>query len=190
MAENENVEAQEPLNSTSPEPESSPSEMLKPWLKTLGKEFYRNETLGKFDSLKDAMNSLLQRPERKDVPETYSIREGTEEIFRSAGLTKSEAESIDGFYSKLIPEKKPDLKEYFKDSYDETMKFYKSGIEGISKDLSDDISKSGLDLDPTFVRIMARVGKEVGTGSFIPEKNEPETMKDPFFEMVKKAHNI
>lgn len=163
----ENAEGQEALNGDSQHTGTSSSEMLKPFLKTLGKKYYQNETLAKYDTLSDAIDSLLSRPERKEIPESYGLREGTDEMFRKAGLTKAEAEAIESYYGKLIPKAKPDLKEHFGDKYDETIKLYEKGVKGISSDLAEEISKNGLDKDPTFVNILARVGKEVGSKTFV-----------------------
>lgn len=178
-------------NPASPTGDDASSEMLKPWMKTLGKSFYQNEVLGKYDSLSDAVNALLSRPEKKDVPESYSLREGTDDVFKKAGLTKSEAEEIDRFYGKLIPPKKKDLKEAFGDRYDEVMKLYGDGVKGISEDLDGDIKKAGLDKDPTFVEIMSRVGKETSGNPFVPPKNGGDKSKMSAAERaVRKAYGI
>lgn len=151
----------------------SSSEMLKPWLKILGKEYYQNEYLGKFDTLKDAVNNLLERPERKDVPESYGLTEGTDDLFKNAGLTKAEAESIDGFYDKKYGEKYgfADLKKVFGDSYDKTMEDYTSGKE-LLKDLEGDIAKYELDKNPVFVKAVAMIGRETKGTPFAPPKND------------------
>lgn len=173
MAVNENAETQEQLNQPSSANANSSSEMAKPWLKTLGKDFYQNETLAKYDSLQEAVTDLLKRPTQKDVPETYSLRDGTDEMFRKAGLTKDEAEGIDGYYSKLIP-KEYDLEETFGDRYHEMMDLSQKGVKGISDDLADEVEKSGLMKNPTFIKIMARVGKETGGKPFTEPEGKPE----------------
>ena len=60
--------------------------MLKPWLKNLGKEFYQNQELAKYDTLPDAVRDLLKRPTAKEVPESFGLTEGSDEIYRKAGL--------------------------------------------------------------------------------------------------------
>nr|DAE35810.1 MAG TPA: hypothetical protein [Bacteriophage sp.] len=191
MAENiENAGNDQSLNNASHDGQNPSSEMLKPWMKTLGKAFYQNEVLGKYDSLSDAVNALLERPEKKSVPESYSIREGADEVFRKAGLTKAEAEAIDKYYSKYIPAKKPDLKEVLGDKYDEVEKLYRDGVKGISEDLENDIVKAGLDKDPTFVKIMARVGKETGGRPFYPPKHTEEKKMSAAERAVRAAYGI
>ena len=141
--------------------------MLKPWLKNLGKEFYNNKELAEYDSLPDAVRELLKRPKAKDVPESFGLTEGSDEIFRKAGLTKEEAESIDGFYKGLMPKPKKSLNEYFGDRYQDVMKDYDDGIKAFVKD-TEALKASGLESDPEFVEIMARVGKETAGDSFSP----------------------
>lgn len=186
----ENAEGQEALNNDSQQNGTSSSEMLKPFLKTLGKKYYQNETLAKYDTLSDAIDSLLSRPEKKEMPESYGLREGTDEMFRKAGLTKAEAEAIEAYYGKLIPKAKPDLKEHFGDKYDETIKLYEKGVKGISSDLAEEITKSGLDKDPTFVNILARVGKEVGSTPFIPPNNNEKNEMSSAERMVRRTYGI
>lgn len=187
----EKADMQEELNNTSPSPAESSSEMLKPWMKTLGKSFYKNEVLGKYDSLSDAVTDLLKRPEKKEVPDSYELRDGTDELFKKAGLTKGEAKEIDSFYSKLMPKKKTELKDAFGERYDEVMKLYADGVKGISEDLEGDIKKAGLDKDPTFVNIMARVGKETGSKPFVPPKNGGDDSNMSAAERaIRKAYGI
>ena len=144
--------------------------MLKPWLKNLGKEFYQNQELAKYDTLPDAVRDLLKRPTAKEVPESFGLTEGSDEIFRKAGLTKEEATSIDSFYKEMIPKPKTPLTEYFGDKYQDTMKSYADGIKAFGGD-ADALKKSGLEEDPHFVEIMARVGKETAGNVFSPPNN-------------------
>ena len=182
----ENAEGQEALNNDSQQNGTSSSEMLKPFLKTLGKKYYQNETLAKYDTLSDAIDSLLSRPEKKEMPESYGLREGTDDMFRKAGLTKAEAEEIEAYYGKLIPKAKPNLKEHFGDKYDETIALYEKGVKGISSDLAEDIAKSGLDKDPTFVNILARVGKEVGSKPFVAPTQSDSAQESAAMRFLKK----
>lgn len=190
MADKENAENKDVLNEDSRNIEDSPSEMLQPWMKTLGKKYYSNETLGKYEKLTDAVDALLERPEKKHIPSEYGIREGFDELYRSSGLTKEEAEKIDSEYSKLIPKKKPDLKDVFKEEYDDTMKLYADGVKSISDDLAKDIKDAGLDKDPVFVKILARVGKETGGEPFVEEKKTSPMKERPSIAAVKRAYSI
>ena len=191
MADNiKNAEPDQNLNGDSHNGQDSSSEMLKPWMKTLGKAFYQNEVLGKYDSLSDAVNALLERPEKKNVPDAYSIRDGADDVFKKAGLTKAEAEAIDKYYSQYIPSKKPDLKEVLGDKYEEINKLYTDGVKGISEDLEDDIKKAGLDKDPTFVKIMARVGKETGNKTFVPPKTNGGSEDTAAMRYAKQLRNV
>lgn len=145
-------------------PESS-SEPLKPWMKTLGKEFYSNSELASFDSLQDAVKSLLGRPPR-NVPESYGKGEA-DELFRKANASREDADAIDGYYRKMIPERK-DRKEVFGDKYEEDESRYAKAVMLFASDMNESIAKNGLDKDPYFARIMARVGKELGQSRFSP----------------------
>lgn len=186
----EKAEEKEDLNgSNSHSSNDSSSEMLKPWLKTLGKDYYRNERLGQYERLTDAIDDLLEKSKPKDIPDRYGLRDGSDDVFRKAGLTKEEAEEVDRFYSGLIPKEKPSLKDVFKENYDETMRHYEDGIKAVSDDLKDRISKEGLDKDPLFVEIMSRVGKETGETEFREDKNPKGAVKsDPAMDAVRRAY--
>lgn len=161
------------LNNDSHVASETSSEMVKPYLKTLGRKYYKNEFFRDYESLGDAMDELLSRPAAKKLPDEYGLREGADELYRKAGLTKEEAAEIDAFYGKMIPDRKPELAEVFGDELDAVKANYTKGIEVFSKDLAKEIEKSGLDKDPLFVRIIARVGKETGTRSFVPPASGP-----------------
>lgn len=192
MAENEKSEEQEALgggeNQNHQQNGSENSEkMLKPWLKNAGKEFYLNEELGQYDSLSDALKALLARPKAKETPESYGELGKVEEAYKKAGLTSDEAKEITSAFSERMPKPKPDLKEYFKDKYGEVTEDYRKGIGSFTDDaLQKEITDSGLDKDPVFVSIMARVGKETGGSVFTPPKNTEEKM-DYALELVKNA---
>ena len=189
MAEEKTPDVQIPDDHTShQEPGSEGEEYTKPWMRQLPLKFAKNEVLSKYDNLADAVTALLERPEKKEVPESYGLREGTEEIFKKAGLTKEEAKTIDGFYSPMLKEVKPDLKDVFKESYDEKMDLYKNGVKSISDDLADSIKKAGLDKDPVFVEIMARVGKETRGRIFNEPKRSNSKKEDPAMKAVMNAH--
>ena len=106
------------------------------------------------------------------------------------GRSEKEAQDIDAYYSKMIPKAKPDLKEVFKDGYEEKMGLYQNGVKSISDDLKDRISETGLDKDPVFVEIMSRVGKETG-GKPFNEIRKPDNVKrksDPAMDAVRKSY--
>ena len=146
--------------------------MLKPWLKNVGKDFYQNEELAQYDSLKDALTNLLKRPKAKDVPESYGEIGKVEEAYRKAGLTADEAKEITAAFSERMPKEKPDLKDYFKDDYGKVTENYRKGVDSFADDaLKKAIADSGLDKDPAFVDFVSRVGKETGQNTFEPPKN-------------------
>ena len=179
-----------PDNNGLPQDGTPSEEYLKPWMQQLGKAFAKNEQLAKYDRLADAVDDLLKRPEPKEIPSSYGLRDGTEELFRNAGLTKKEAQDIDAYYSQMSPKAKPDLKEVFKDGYEEKMGLYQNGVKSISDDLKDRISETGLDKDPVFVEIMSRVGKETG-GKPFNEIRKPDNVKrksDPAMDAVRKSY--
>ena len=147
--------------------------MLKPWLKNVGKEFYDNEELAQYDTLKDAITDLLKRPKAKDTPESYGETGKVEEAFKKAGLTADEANEISHAFSERIPAPKADLKEYFKDNYNDVTDNYKKGVDSFADDaLKQAITDNGLDKDPVFVDLLSRVGKETGSHTFDAPKHE------------------
>ena len=164
MADKENVDIDQKLNNSSPDGQETPSEMLKPWMKTLGKDFYKNEDLGQYESLKDAVNALLARPKAKDIPETYGYGDA-DDLYRKAGMTKEEADAVESYWSKKVPARQ-DRKQIFGDSYDEMERNYSKAVGVFGNDLADEIKSNGLDRDPVFAKVMAKIGKELGPANF------------------------
>ena len=182
MDERETTQGAEPVNKGSQGTEAGSAEIKKPWLKTLSKEYWQNDELAKYDSPSDAIGALLKRPTAKEVPSEYGYGDA-DEIFRKSGLTKEEADSIEAYYSRKIPARATQ-KEIFGDEFDTQNRYYSKAVESLGKDLSDDIKKNGLDNDPTFVKMMARVGKEIGGSTFNP------STKDGAPTEVNHAYNI
>ena len=167
----EKVEEEKVLNKDSRTESESPSEPLKPWMKTLGKEFYSNSELAKYDTLQDAVKSLMARPS-KDIPDEYG-KGDADELFRKAYASREDADAIDEYYRKKIPERK-DRKEVFGDKYEEEESRYAKAVMLFGSDMEDSIKRNGLDKDPYFARIMARVGKEIGQSRFNPSSERFE----------------
>lgn len=182
MALNENAQNADTVNNGSQTPAESSSEMKKPWLKTLAKEYWQNEELAQYDSLGDAIGDLLKRPKAKQVPDSYGYGDA-DELFKKGGLTKDEADSIEAYYQKKIPVRST-RKEIFGDDFDNQDRLYSKAVEALGKDLSEDIKKNGLDNDPTFVKMMARVGKEIGGSTFNPSTKDGKPAE------VNHAYNI
>ena len=183
--ENENVADEQMLNQSSSEVQNAPSEMKKHWLKTLGKEYYQNETLGRYDSLKDAINDLLARPEKKEIPESYGYGDA-DEIFKKAGLSKAEADEIEAYYSKKIPARK-DRKEIFGEQFDEMDRHYSKAVNTFGSDLAEEIKKGGYDRDPVVTTLLARVGKEIGSSNFNPTSRDGRPARVNLFEEILKG---
>ena len=95
MAENEKIVEGNDLNKDSRTNPETLSEPLKPWMKTLGKEFYSNKELACFDSLQDAVKSLLGRPSKK-IPDEYG-KGDEDDIFRKAYASREDADAIDEY---------------------------------------------------------------------------------------------
>ena len=191
MAEIEKSEEQKTLDGEDTQNHQSPGsenseKMLKPWLKNVGKEFYMNEELGQYDSLSEAIKALLERPKAKVTPDSYGEEGKVEEAYKKAGLTSEEAKAISEAY-KEIAKAKPELKDLFKDRYEDVMNNYKKGVESFVDDtVRTQITEAGLDKDPVFVEVMARVGKETADTPFTPPKTE--TKKNYAAELVRNAY--
>ena len=182
MAENEKIVEGDDLNKDSRTNPETLSEPLKPWMKTLGKEFYSNKELACFDSIQDAVKSLLGRPSKK-IPDEYG-KGDADELFRKAYASREDADAIDEYYRKKIPERK-ERKEVFGDKYEEDESRYAKAVMMFGSDMDEPIKKNGLDKDPTFSRIMARVGKELGQSSFRPgTEKRAEQSRNYFMEIV------
>ncbi len=182
MDEKETTQNTEVANNGSQTSEVGSAEIKKPWLKTLSKEYWQNDELAKYDSPSDAIGALLKRPVAKEVPSEYGYGDA-DEIFKKSGLSKEEADSIEAYYSKKIPARATQ-KEIFGADFDTQNRYYSKAVESLGKDLSEDIKKNGLDNDPTFVKMMARVGKEIGGATF------ESSTKDGQPTSVNHAYNI
>ena len=181
----ETLDGEDTQNHQSTSSENS-EKMLKPWLKNVGKEFYMNEELGQYDSLPEAIKALLERPKAKVIPDSYGEEGKVEEAYKKAGLTSEEAKAISEAY-KEIAKAKPELKDLFKDRYEDVMNNYKKGVESFADDaVKTQITEAGLDKDPVFVEVMARVGKETADTPFTPPKTE--TKKNYAAELVRNAY--
>lgn len=179
MAENEKIVEGNDLNKDSRTNPETLSEPLKPWMKTLGKEFYSNKELAGFDSLQDAVKSLLGRPSKK-IPDEYG-KGDADELFRNAYASREDADAIDEYYRKQIPERK-ERKEVFGDKYEEDESRYAKAVLMFGSDMGEAIARNGLDKDPYFARIMARVGKELGQSQFNPNKERFEQKSGNHFK--------
>ena len=170
------------LNRDSRSETESSSEPLKPWMKTLGKEFYGNKELASYESLQDAVKALLSRP-NKEVPSEYG-KGDVDELFRKACASREDADAIDKYYRSMMPERK-DRKDVFGDGYEDEESRYAKAVMLFGSDMKESIEKNGLDKDPTFSRIMARVGKELGQSSFRPgTEKRAEQSRNYFMEIV------
>ena len=167
------------LNRDSRSETASSSEPLKPWMKTLGKEFYGNKELASYESLQDAVKALLSRP-NKEVPSEYG-KGDADELFRKACASREDADAIDEYYRKKIPERK-ERKEVFGDKYEEDESRYAKAVMMFGSDMDEPIKRNGLDKDPYFARIMARVGKELGQSQFNPNKERFEQTSGNHFK--------
>ena len=174
-----------------PEHAENSENMLRPWMKNLGKKYYQNEYLGNFESLPDAVDALMRRPEPKEVPDSYGESEEVEKAYKAAGLTKKEAEAISAAYRPSIAKPKEDLEKHFGDDYRSVMDEYGKGISSFADDMRQKITEEGLDKDPLFVSIMARVGKETGQNEFIKGRNaKPDGKKSGAEKLVREAYGL
>lgn len=165
---------------------SDTSEYLKPWMKNLGKAFSQNKEIAEYDSLTDCVSGLLKRPRAKDVPDSYGgIDDSLSALFRKSGLTKDEADAIDGYYRKLIPAK-ADLKEALGESYGATMKSYEKGKLAL-KDIAEEAERNGIDGDPAYVKLMAIIGDNTGSSLFVPPSGSGRE-KSGFEKLLEKAY--
>lgn len=186
MALNENAQNVDTANNGSQTSTESSSEMKKPWLKTLAKEYWQNDELAQYDSPSDAIGDLLKRPKAKQVPDSYGYGDA-DELFKKSCLTKEEADSIEAYYQKKIPARST-RKEIFGDDFDAQDRLYSKAVEALGKDLSEEIKKNGLDNDPTFVKMMARVGKEIGGTVFSPSTKDGKTPEVNYIQRIIKEN--
>lgn len=174
MADNDNAAVKnETLNNSSQSNDNTSSEMLKPFMKTLGKEFYHDEEIGKLESLQDLARGYKRRVEPKVTPDEYGYGED-DEVFKKVGLTKEEADLVSDHFSKKTPKGK-DHQEVFGDDYEVMEKQYSKAVGTFANDLLDEIKSNGLDRQPVFAKVMARIGKELGSANFNPASTDGRT---------------
>lgn len=127
------------------------------WVKNLGKRFYGDSRLDAYKdkTMADAFAELLDRPERKAVPDKYP-----DDVFNGTGLTAEEAERIDGHYREAIP--KWMTKEMGKDELEKSERA-KSAVRKIDPNGADGILADEWAMrNPRVISLLAALDKELG----------------------------
>ena len=165
------------------------SEKYPAWQKSIGKEYWGNERLKGFASMKDVMESIVN-PKSK-APERYEgIQEGVEEAMRKADLSQDEAKGIADAYSKLIPKKhtEEELKDIYGADWEQAESDFSKAVGSVFTDKVMQGEMRKLMNDPVVFEFVRIVGKNLGDSPNLDIGRQQVTPKkgsgDPFLDLL------
>ena len=138
------------------------------WQKSIGKEYWGNEKLAKFGSMKEVMESIVN-PQKK-APEKY---EGISdeladvaEILKDADVCQDDAKKIADVLSKHLPKKYTEegLKDIYGADYEEADKYFGKAVEKMLSDEKDRKEFNKLKNNPVLFKFAKMVGQNIGDG--------------------------
>lgn len=166
------------------------------WQKMLPKEYWGDEKLEKYSSLKDVIADATT-PKTK-APDSYSL-EGIEdglkktlgEAYKKADISDADAKEITKLWMGAMPKMptEDNLKEVVGLADYEVEKAYfdkaVSKVCGANDKLKEAISKSAYRYDPSVFQVLSIVGKNLGDGNFEDFRSDKTgEKKDVWAEMV------
>lgn len=163
------------------------------WQKSIGKEYWGNEKLAKFGSMKDVMESIIN-PQKK-APEKY---EGLSDEFndladalKSADVGQDDAKKISDAVKKHLPKKysEESLKDLYGADFEEADKNFGKAVEKILTDENDRKAFNEMKFNPVFFKFVSIVGRNLGNSANldIEQKQIPkQSSGDPFTDLLRK----
>ena len=136
------------------------------WQKSIGKEYWGNEKLKQFGSMKEVMESIVNPP--KKAPEKY---EGfsedltdVETVLRDADICQDDAKKIADVLSKHLPKKysEESLKDIYGADWEEADKYFGRAVEKILSDEKDRKAFRELKNNPVLFKFVSSVGEKIG----------------------------
>lgn len=166
----------------------------KPYMRQLGKQYWGDERLTKFDSLNGLVDAYFESTKPK-APEKYSdgITDEMSEVFRGIDLSDESAKKVAEFIESSKPKKvdvEKVLRERHSEDYDAFMARANKAVEAYSDESLKALSEQyDLSSNPAFMEFMSRIGKDVGDDyhNFHKDKGSKEAPKDFFMELAKKS---
>jgi len=160
-----------PLNNGSEGSESSADknwdgEKYPSWQKSIGKEYWGNEKLAQFTSMKDVMESIVNP--KKKAPEKY---EGFSdelsdvcEVLRTADVGDEDAKKLAEVLGKHLPKKftEDGLKEIYGVDFEQAEKDFSKAVEKVLTDDKDRKAFKELKNNPVLFKFVSIVGKNLG----------------------------
>lgn len=161
------------------------------WQKSIGKEYWGNERLKDFGSMKDVMEFIVN-PHKK-APERYEgIQEGVEDAMRKADLSQDDAKGIAEAYSKLIPKKytEEDLRDSYGADYEQAESDFSKAVGKILTDEKDRREIEKLKYNPFVFRFVSMVGSNIGDTANLDVGNRQVQKEkgsgDPYIDLLRK----
>lgn len=166
------------------------------WQKMLPKEYWGDEKLAKYSSLKDVIDDATT-PKTK-APDSYSLegiddalKKSLGEAYKKADISDADAKEITGLWVKAMP--KMPTEENLKDvvglaDYEVEKAYFDKAVSkicGANDKLKDAMSKSAYRNDPTVFQMLSIVGKNLGDGNFEDFRSDKAGKKnDVWADMV------
>lgn len=169
------------------------SEKYPAWQKSIGKEYWGNEKLKGFSSMKDVMESIINP--KKKAPEKY---EGISdeladmaEVFKAADIGQEDAKKISDVVAKHLPKKytEESLKDAYGADWEQAEKDYSKAVEKILTNEKDRQAFNELKNNPLIFSFVRIVGRNIGDapnldlGKQIPHE---EKSKNPVRDILLK----
>lgn len=168
------------------------SEKYPAWQKSIGKEYWGNEKLKDFGSMKDVMESIVNP--KKKAPEKYEgISDELTDVadaLKSADVGQDDAKKIADVLSKHLPKKYSE--QSLKDSYGADWEQAESDFgKAVEKILSDENARKALNelkFNPSVFEFVRIVGKNLGDSPNLDiGKQQVQPKKgssDPFMDLL------
>ena len=177
--------------STSPESSADKtwdSEKYPAWQKSIGKEYWGNEKLKDFSSMKDVMESIVNP--KKKAPEKYEgfseELNDVAEALKSADIAQDDAKKISDAISKHLPKKYTEeaLKDSYGADFEQADKDFAKAVGNIFSDEKDRKAFNELKNNPILFKFVSTVGRKIGDSAnldigkqYVPDK---KGSGDPF----------
>ncbi len=162
------------------------------WQKSIGKEYWGNEKLAGFASMKDVMESIVNP--KKKAPETYEgVSEELKdvaELMRKADLPQAEAKAIADAVAKHLPKKYTEeaLKDIYGADWEQADKEFGRAVEKMLATEEDRKLFNELKNNPVVFRFAQTVGRNLGDAPTLGIGKQQVTPKkqsdDPFLNLL------
>lgn len=194
--ENKNV----PLENGSEGSESSAdktwdAEKYPSWQKSIGKEYWGNEKLKDFNSMKDVMESIVN-PQKK-APEKYDIGadsdyEDTFEAMKKADLSNDDAKEVYKAFAKHMPKKytEESLKEGYGADWEQAESDFSKAVEKIFTNEKMKKEFKAIKNNPIVFEFARIVGRNLGDSPILDigkeQIHDEKGTGDPFLNLLRK----